>query len=559
MANTKWQSDKKEIESFINNVGGLENILEIYNCISRLRVEVKDKGKVNLEGLIKSKNVNEVLEKENTVHIIFLKKYNTKFFKKFQTFTGYDEGVFEIKQIVAGKKNVLDKVVETFSGVATPLLYILGAYGILSMFNSFITTQWVQGKESSSLIGNSEFVNQLSIIMGILTSGMSLALTMGIPWAVFRYTKQNQVFGIAIGLVFVLSSKVGTIGIADLNQLNYVEGWADLNVFKKLYYTWYFSEAGGNTLANGLHSTSFTLNWFGNGSFAYKLSFDGNMIGVIISSVLCVNVMKLSKKVFKNELVKNILEAPTLFFVCFIISFLIISPLTFIMTDYISMGLNKGFSNMYAKWFIWGIIGAFGPYILLFSLDSFILIIGFLQFYTPDTMGNENGPIVAVIIYMCLTTSITTATLTFIIQNRNIDELKKSAANFALIGYISGVSSPMLYKINSKVKHTMYASCAGGFVAALISCASGITGTWGTGSVLGILSIQSSSTMSGINTWAPNGLFWGFIVCFAAVIVSGGVTFGLSKINYFKQNTKEVIEKEWVSNKTMDISAKTSK
>lgn len=63
--------DQHTAENIINGLGGIANIMDIDNCISRLRVEVEDGKKVD-ESLIKKTQPNGVVyPDEKTVHIVY--------------------------------------------------------------------------------------------------------------------------------------------------------------------------------------------------------------------------------------------------------------------------------------------------------------------------------------------------------------------------------------------------------------------------------------------------------------------------------------------------------
>jgi len=58
-------------EKIINGLGGLANIIDVDNCISRLRVEIKDKILIN-EALIKETSPNGIVyPDDNTIHVVY--------------------------------------------------------------------------------------------------------------------------------------------------------------------------------------------------------------------------------------------------------------------------------------------------------------------------------------------------------------------------------------------------------------------------------------------------------------------------------------------------------
>ena len=55
----------------VAGLGGIDNIVDVDNCISRLRVEIKDKSKVNQELIKKSKPNGIIIPDDHNVHIVY--------------------------------------------------------------------------------------------------------------------------------------------------------------------------------------------------------------------------------------------------------------------------------------------------------------------------------------------------------------------------------------------------------------------------------------------------------------------------------------------------------
>lgn len=66
---TKPSNGEKE-ESIIKGLGGKENIIDLDNCATRLRVTVKDEGKIN-EALLKSTGAYGVIKKGKSVQVVY--------------------------------------------------------------------------------------------------------------------------------------------------------------------------------------------------------------------------------------------------------------------------------------------------------------------------------------------------------------------------------------------------------------------------------------------------------------------------------------------------------
>ena len=60
----------KDIENIVNGLGGKENINTVENCITRLRVNVKDESKIN-EDVINLTPNSGIVRKGKDIQIIF--------------------------------------------------------------------------------------------------------------------------------------------------------------------------------------------------------------------------------------------------------------------------------------------------------------------------------------------------------------------------------------------------------------------------------------------------------------------------------------------------------
>lgn len=58
-------------ETMIEGLGGLDNIVEVDNCISRLRIELKDSSKVNQDLIKKSKPNGVIIPDAHNIHIVY--------------------------------------------------------------------------------------------------------------------------------------------------------------------------------------------------------------------------------------------------------------------------------------------------------------------------------------------------------------------------------------------------------------------------------------------------------------------------------------------------------
>lgn len=65
------EEENKIAEDLVNGLGGVNNIVDVDNCISRLRIEIKDRSLVNEDLIKKSKPNGIIIPDNNNVHIVY--------------------------------------------------------------------------------------------------------------------------------------------------------------------------------------------------------------------------------------------------------------------------------------------------------------------------------------------------------------------------------------------------------------------------------------------------------------------------------------------------------
>jgi PTS system beta-glucosides-specific IIC component len=112
----------------LKNVGGEENILDVYHCITRLRFHLKDSSKVNEKVITDSEGIAGAQFKGSEFQIIIgndVKNVYENFVSHMKDF-GRQDG-----EVSTEKTNIMTKLMDTLAGVFVPVLPAITAAGMV--------------------------------------------------------------------------------------------------------------------------------------------------------------------------------------------------------------------------------------------------------------------------------------------------------------------------------------------------------------------------------------------------------------------------------------------
>lgn len=134
----------------VENIGGKENVINAWNCVTRLRFNLKDKDKVNIEVVKKIPGVMGAQFSGDQFQVIIGNKVGDAF--------------EEVEKIVGGsgaggqsteKQGIVSLIMDTLSGIFTPMLPALAGVGLLKGFVSLaIVLGWLSDKSDTYAILN---------------------------------------------------------------------------------------------------------------------------------------------------------------------------------------------------------------------------------------------------------------------------------------------------------------------------------------------------------------------------------------------------------------------
>lgn len=115
-------------QEIIRHVGGKENISNVVHCTTRLRFNLKQRHKADVEGLKAHPQVIMALESGGLFQVV-IGHHVHQIWRIIYDMTGLAEDRIEAKTVVAG--NRLSQIIETISAIFMPVIGILAASGIL--------------------------------------------------------------------------------------------------------------------------------------------------------------------------------------------------------------------------------------------------------------------------------------------------------------------------------------------------------------------------------------------------------------------------------------------
>lgn len=138
-------------KEIVANLGGSENLATVACCMTRLRISVKDRGLVNMEGLTKANGVMKVIEEE-TIQIVvgpgrsrkLLDIINGNCTIKEEKVLNWEENKKEIKN--KQEKSKFKDILRLVANIFVPLIPAIIAAGLLNGISGyFINVYKIQG------------------------------------------------------------------------------------------------------------------------------------------------------------------------------------------------------------------------------------------------------------------------------------------------------------------------------------------------------------------------------------------------------------------------------
>lgn len=125
-------------KKIVENVGGENNVISLVNCATRLRFKLIDENKVNMDVLKQTEGVITVMKAGGQVQVVIGNKVDTVY-DAVLSCTNINAGNSEEMEDT-GNKNLLNTLLETISGIFSPMLGVMCGAGMLKALLILCTT-----------------------------------------------------------------------------------------------------------------------------------------------------------------------------------------------------------------------------------------------------------------------------------------------------------------------------------------------------------------------------------------------------------------------------------
>ena len=132
--------NRESVERIVEAVGGKENISAATHCVTRLRLVLKDEGKVNQRMLDEHELVKGSFSTNGQFQVVIGQGTVDKVYKEMVTLTGIGElSKEEVKNEAAKNLNPLQRAIKTLADIFIPILPAIVTAGLLMGINNVLT------------------------------------------------------------------------------------------------------------------------------------------------------------------------------------------------------------------------------------------------------------------------------------------------------------------------------------------------------------------------------------------------------------------------------------
>ena len=406
-------------------VGGKQNIKGLTHCMTRLRFDLADYGKAKTEALSKTEGILKVINSGSQYQVVIGNKVESVYESIIKQ-TGIngggvveedassDEGVGPKK-----KSGVINRLMDTISGVLAPTLHVLAAAGIIKgLIALTLTLGWVSDTSG------------LYMLLYSIGDGFYYFLPIILGFTAARKFKMNEILGAAIGATLVYPSMV--------------------NIASNL-------AVSGTIFAGTAFEMSYYNTFLGIPIVMPGSGYTSSVIPIIIAVYVAAKLEKALKKSLPAA-IRGILTPVIVLLVTVVFTYLVIGPVSMGICGVIAMFVTFLY-NIPVVGGGFGILVMFGLHWVIISLGlSTIAVQGFDYMLACGSIGPMIG--MAQGIAICLAAA------------RHKNQKVMDLALPGTLSQICGVGEPLMYSVLIPLKKELYlnilSGCVGGAVLGLL-------------------------------------------------------------------------------------------
>ncbi|MFC7441681.1 PTS system trehalose-specific EIIBC component [Laceyella putida] len=194
---------RKTAEEIVRYIGGKENVVQAAHCVTRLRIVLKNEGKVDVENLRTVDLVKGAFSNAGVFQVVIGPGDVERVYKELIQLTGVEVStVADVKETGSKKLNPLQQLVKVFSDVFMPILPAIIVAGLLMGVNNLLGAKGLFIKDATlleaypNLKGLWELINMMAN-----TSFVFLPALVG--WSATKRFGGSEILGIVLGLLLV--------------------------------------------------------------------------------------------------------------------------------------------------------------------------------------------------------------------------------------------------------------------------------------------------------------------------------------------------------------------
>lgn len=386
----------------ISNVGGEENISGLVHCATRLRFNLKDESMAETDKLKNTTGIMGVVSKGGQYQIIIGSDVGTVYTKIVNEIPSLDSD--ETQDSEEEERSIVSKIINTITGIFTPILPAITAAGMLQAVLSLLVV--------FNLIDNESQNYQIMSFMG---NSAFYFLPMLLAMSSARKFKTNPYLAVMLGGILLHPDFT--------NMVASVAETGDISFF---------------------------------GIPVSAVNYSSSVIPIILSVWFMSYVEPIADKVSPNA-IKFFSKPLITIFVVGIVALTAIGPLGHFISEIISAGIE--WLEGLAPWLVPTVVGTFTPLLIATGTHYGLVPIGINNRLT-------NG-FDTVIYPGMLASNVGQGASAMAVGFKSKDSTIKQLASSAGLTGLFGITEPALYGVNLRFKTPLYSAMLGGGIGGL--------------------------------------------------------------------------------------------